>query len=105
MKLFGSSFPWLTSIGPPRTTRRYSIARDGGSPPAGTISINQEHLYFAVDDLEAVHRRARRLAAGPVDETIVTRPWGERSFYLRDPFGNPLCMVHRPTAFSGNWPD
>jgi predicted enzyme related to lactoylglutathione lyase len=62
---------------------------------------NQEHLYFAVDDLSAAHRRARQLEAGPVDEAPATRPWGERSFYLRDPFGNPLCMVHRPTMFTG----
>ena len=33
---------------------------------------------------------------------LATRPWGEQSFYLRDPFGNPLCMVHRPTAFNGS---
>lgn len=62
---------------------------------------NQEHLYFAVDELEAVHKRARGLAVGSVDATIETRPWGERSFYLRDPFGNPLCMVDRGTVFTG----
>ena len=77
----------------------YSPRQDGDSFDPRP---NQEHLYFAVDDLEAVHRRARRLAAGPVDGNIAIRPWGERSFYLRDPFGNPLCMVHRPTAFSGD---
>jgi hypothetical protein len=62
---------------------------------------NQEHVYFAVDDLEAVHRRVLDLALGQVDATIQTRPWGERSFYLRDPFDNPLCMVDRPTLFLG----
>ena len=62
---------------------------------------NQEHLYFAVDDLEAVHNRARGLAAESTDATIETRPWGERSFYLRDPYGNPLCMVDRTTVFTG----
>ena len=30
-----------------------------------------------------------------------TRPWGERSFYLRDPFGNPLCFVDAATLFTG----
>ncbi len=26
---------------------------------------------------------------------------GERSFYLQDPFGNPLCMVDQNTLFTG----
>jgi uncharacterized glyoxalase superfamily protein PhnB len=31
---------------------------------------------------------------------IANRPWGERSFYLRDPFGNPLCFVDETTVFT-----
>jgi catechol 2,3-dioxygenase-like lactoylglutathione lyase family enzyme len=61
---------------------------------------NQGQLYFAVDDLEAVHERALRLGHA-VDETIEWRPWGERSFYLEDPFANPLCMVDQSTLFTG----
>jgi catechol 2,3-dioxygenase-like lactoylglutathione lyase family enzyme len=69
---------------------------------------NFEHLYFAVADLEAVHRRAEFLG-GLSKETgdgnlpmgqIAQRPWGERSFYLRDPFGNPLCFVDETTLFT-----
>jgi hypothetical protein len=30
---------------------------------------------------------------------IATRPWGQRSFYMRDPFGNPLCFVDETTIF------
>lgn len=29
------------------------------------------------------------------------RPWGERSFYCRDPFGNGLCFVDEKTLFTG----
>ena len=29
---------------------------------------------------------------GPLGETA-KRPWGEESFYVSDPFGNPLCFV------------
>lgn len=58
------------------------------------------HLYFAVADLEAVHQRALGLGFD-VDEMIETRPWGERSFYLQDLFGNPLCMVDETTLFTG----
>jgi predicted enzyme related to lactoylglutathione lyase len=70
---------------------------------------NFEHVYFAVDDLDEVYRRAKatgRLASDvgdgdlPMGE-IATRPWGERSFYLSDPFGNPLCFVDSTTVFSG----
>ncbi len=65
-------------------------------------------LYFAVDDLEAAYERARQLgglstAPGdgglPMGE-IARRPWGERSFYLADPFGNPLCFVDASTLFT-----
>jgi catechol 2,3-dioxygenase-like lactoylglutathione lyase family enzyme len=70
---------------------------------------NQDHVYFAVDDLEAVHARARHLGclskevgdgALPMGE-IRKRPWGERSFYAHDPFGNPLCFVDEKTLFRG----
>jgi catechol 2,3-dioxygenase-like lactoylglutathione lyase family enzyme len=69
---------------------------------------NFEHLYFAVDDLEAAFRRAQS-AGGLSTQTgdgglpmgeIAQRPWGERSFYLRDPFGNPLCLVDATTLFT-----
>jgi uncharacterized glyoxalase superfamily protein PhnB len=28
---------------------------------------------------------------------IETQPWGERSFYCKDPFGNKLCFVAADT--------
>jgi catechol 2,3-dioxygenase-like lactoylglutathione lyase family enzyme len=70
---------------------------------------NFDHVYFAVDNLENVFGRAKRLG-GLATETgdgkqpmgeIATRPWGERSFYLHDPFGNPLCFVDVKTLFTG----
>jgi hypothetical protein len=30
---------------------------------------------------------------------IARRPWGERSFYLNDRSGNPLCFVDESTVF------
>jgi catechol 2,3-dioxygenase-like lactoylglutathione lyase family enzyme len=70
---------------------------------------NFDHLYFAVDVLEELHRRAGQLGALSTEVgdghlsmgEIATRPWGERSFYLRDPFGNPLCFVDSLTLFTG----
>ena len=70
---------------------------------------NFEHVYFAVNDLEAAFGRAESVG-GLVDEVgdgklpmgrIAKRPWGERSFYMRDPFGNPLCFVDENTVFTG----
>jgi len=70
---------------------------------------NPEWLYFAVDEIEAVLERSRRAGAVMASEDIHgtpageigTRPWGERSFYVVDPFGNKLCFVDRSTAFTG----
>ena len=69
-----------------------------------------EPIYFAVDDLESIYDRCRDSAAsfssavvpgaGPLGR-IARRPWGERSFYAADPFGNPLCFVSRDSVFTG----
>lgn len=69
-----------------------------------------EPIYFAVDDLDRAFARANAAGAafsaavvpdvGPLG-AIADRPWGERSFYAADPFGNPLCFVARGTEFTG----
>ena len=65
-------------------------------------------VYLATPDLDAIHTRARELnclSAEMVHDTrageIVTRPWGERSFYAVDPDGNGLCFVDERTVFTG----
>jgi len=64
--------------------------------------------YFSVSDLEAIHARARSLGCLSKetvhDESggvIAVRPWGERSFYAKDPWGNDLCFVDETTLFTG----
>jgi len=85
----------------------YSPAGDGDR---ATPHANFGHVYFAVDGLEGHFARAEALdcldsATGdgglPMGE-IATRPWGERSFYCHDPFGNPLCFVDAATLFTGS---
>lgn len=70
---------------------------------------NPEWLYFAVDRIEETYEACRAAGASfstedvhgaPAGE-ISTRPWGERSFYAEDPFGNKLCFVDRATTFVG----
>jgi hypothetical protein len=67
-----------------------------------------DYVYFAVKDLEQVYERARELDClsnkdvhGASAGEIVVRPWGERSFYVEDPWGNGLCFVDDKTLFTG----
>ena len=67
-----------------------------------------DNIYFSVSDLEAIHARAVELNClsdedvhGDSAGDIVKRPWGERSFYIHDPWGNPLCFVDEKTLFTG----
>jgi hypothetical protein len=67
-----------------------------------------DYIYFAVNNLEQVHERASDLNClaqedihGDSAGDIATRPWGERSFYVNDPWGNGLCFVDENTLFTG----
>lgn len=67
-----------------------------------------DKIYFAVGDLEKVYARATELGClssedvhGASAGEIVVRPWGERSFYVNDPWGNGLCFVDDTTLFTG----
>jgi len=77
------------------------VSRGGMTPTPGPKS-----LYFAVDDVEAIHVRAVGLAAlapyqvhGQPAGQVIERPWGERSFYVVDPWGNDLCFVQDGTLY------
>lgn len=62
---------------------------------------NPDHVYFAVDDLDACFRRVSARPNGAILKPLQTQPWGERSFYCTDPFGNKLCFVDERTLFTG----
>jgi predicted enzyme related to lactoylglutathione lyase len=75
----------------------------GGIPP----TPGPKSLFFAVDDVDAVHARAERLGVlAPYDVhgepagAVITRPWGERSFYIVDPWGNDLCFCENGTLYT-----
>ena len=75
----------------------------GGIPP----TPGPKSLYFAVDDVDAVHARASRLGVlapyqvhGQPAGQVITRPWGERSFYVVDPWGNDLCFCEDGTLYT-----
>ena len=76
-------------------------------------TVRQPHplpkaLYFTVKDLETAMERARLLGCLAREDVhdaegggIVVRPWGERSFYVEDPWKNPLCFVEEGTVYTG----
>jgi len=69
---------------------------------------NPDYIYLSVEELESVHERARELRClsrekvhGEEAGEIGRRPWGERSCYVEEPFGNLLCFVDAATIFTG----
>jgi catechol 2,3-dioxygenase-like lactoylglutathione lyase family enzyme len=72
-----------------------------------TPTPGPKSLFFVVDDVEAIHRRAARLEVlapyqvhGEPAGDIVERPWGERSIYVVDPWGNDLCFCQDGTLYT-----
>ncbi|MCA9728778.1 MAG: VOC family protein [Candidatus Eisenbacteria bacterium] len=75
---------------------------------AGTPHPAAKALYFTVRDLDSAFVRAEALGClstesvhGEPGGAIRVRPWGERSFYLQDPWMNPLCFVEEGTVYPG----
>ncbi|TCO44806.1 VOC family protein [Actinocrispum wychmicini] len=75
---------------------------------SGPVHPLPKSLYFTVRDLDAVFARARDLGClsaadvhGEPGGEISVRPWGERSFYVDDPWGNQLCFVEAGTGYPG----
>ena len=76
----------------------YDALADGDAEQVGP---NPQNVYFSVDDLETSHARAHDAGCRELTE-IEVQPWGERSFYGHDPFGNPICFVDSQTLFTGD---
>lgn len=76
----------------------YDAKADGDALP---FRPNPDHIYISCDELENLFERAKKLNCQRLDEKIEKMPWGERCFYLSDPFGNQLCMVDERTLFTG----
>lgn len=80
----------------------YDPAADGDSLGEGWRFHPKQYLYFAVADLDACFDRAKDAGCGELDKEIAKMPWGERMFYAKDPFGNPICFVDENTLFTGS---
>jgi predicted enzyme related to lactoylglutathione lyase len=86
----------------PVTFQVVDVSSQGKPHPAAKA------LYFLVKDLDAVFERAsaleclsREMIHGDPGGEIRVRPWGERSFYVEDPWDNQLCFVETGTTYPG----
>lgn len=79
----------------------YDPAADGDEPGDGWRHHPNQYLYFAVDDLDATCDLIAEVG-GEITASIETMPWGERIFYAKDPFGNPISFVDSSTLFTGS---
>jgi predicted enzyme related to lactoylglutathione lyase len=82
----------------------YDPVADGDGLQEGWRHHPRQYFYFAVDDLETAHERATSAGCAIVEGGIQKMPWGERLFWARDPFGNPISFVDENTLFTGHRP-
>lgn len=80
----------------------YDPVADGDALDGGWKHHENQFIYIGVRDLEAALERATRAGASLLSDRIQTMPWGERLFYARDPFQNPICLVDDQTLFMGS---
>lgn len=80
----------------------YDAKADGDDDnPIWKVHFNQ-YVYIAVDNLEEVYEALVRLDRTKIDSDIEKMPWGERLFYAKDPWNNPICFVDKTTVFMGD---
>ena len=79
----------------------YDPVEDGDGIAEGWSHHFYQYLYFATPDLEETQARVAN-AGGKIGAPIQTMPWGERIFYAKDPFGNPISFVDERTIFRGS---
>lgn len=79
----------------------YDPVADGDDCGGGWRHHDNQYLYFAVSDLDATCNLIAD-AGREITANIEKMPWGERIFYAKDPFGNPISFVDQSTLFTGS---
>ncbi len=82
----------------------YDPVADGDGLEEGWKHHSRQYVYFAVSDLDGTHQRAIDAGGTVVEGGIQRMPWGERMFWAKDPFGNPISFVDENTLFTGTAP-
>lgn len=80
----------------------YDPRADGDEDDPDWNPHDNQYVYIAVDDLEQTFETAKSLNPMVIDDTIEKMPWGERLFYMNDPWGNPVCFVDSTTLYLGS---
>ena len=78
----------------------YSPKEDGDEIGLGWRQHESQYIYFSVSDLEKTYQLVKESGATEITE-VDSMPWGERLFYAKDIFGNPICFVDEKTLFTG----
>jgi catechol 2,3-dioxygenase-like lactoylglutathione lyase family enzyme len=56
--------------------------------------------YFDCGGAKALGALAPFQVHGQPAGEVIQRPWGEKSFYVTDPWGNELCFVEEGTLYT-----
>ncbi|SDG52776.1 VOC family protein [Sulfitobacter delicatus] len=80
-------FGWIVTLGSEkRAATQVSLMSEGGSgAPVPDLSIE-------VDDVDAVHDRARAMDC-EISYDLTDEPWGVRRFFVADPTGKVLNVL------------
>jgi predicted enzyme related to lactoylglutathione lyase len=79
----------------------YDPVADGDGLGEGWKHHPSQYIYFAVADLDLTYQRVMDAGCTIVAGGIQRMPWGERMFWAKDPFGNPISFVDEKTLFTG----
>lgn len=80
----------------------YDPEADGDETGQRWTFHENQYTYIAVADIDSLFKKVRQNSAATLlSEAVELMPWGERLFYLQDPFGTPLCFVDESTVFKG----
>lgn len=80
----------------------YDPQADGDETGKGWAFHENQNVYIAVADIYSFFKKVyANNDATLLSASVELMPWGERLFYLQDPFGTPLCFVDESTMFKG----
>lgn len=80
---------WVARFVSPETGAEVQLVAEDATAPVSPIAS------VLVEDVDAAFEEAQRLGVEIV-HPLTREPWGVRRFFVRDPAGNVLNIVHHP---------